>query len=81
MADLTGVWTSCFMLMFALVSIASVWMHLAIRRMERREVPGLRDLPQLPDLEGLGESAAPSAPKRPRSHKRRPAYVRAVAAE
>jgi NNP family nitrate/nitrite transporter-like MFS transporter len=81
MADLTGVWTSCFMLMFALVSIASVWMHLAIRRMERREVPGLRDLPQLPELEGLGESAAPSAPKRPRSHKRRPAYVRAVAAE
>ena len=36
MADLTGVWTSCFMLLFALVSGAMLWMHLAIRRMERR---------------------------------------------
>ena len=81
MADLTGVWTSCFMLMFALVSIASVWMHLAIRRMERREVPELRDLPQLPELEGLGESAAPSAPGWPHSRDGRPAYPRALPAE
>ena len=81
MADLTGVWTSCFMLMFVLVSIAGVWMHLAIRRMEQREVPGLRDLPQLPELKGLGESADPSAAARPRQRKRRPAYARVVPAE
>lgn len=30
--ELTGVWTSCFMLLFALVVVSLVWMHLAIRR-------------------------------------------------
>jgi NNP family nitrate/nitrite transporter-like MFS transporter len=59
MADLTGVWTSCFMLLFALVSGAMLWMHLAIRRMERRKVPALRQLPQLPEMEGLGVERAP----------------------
>ena len=33
--DLTGLWTSCFMLLFVLVSIALVWMHVSIRHMER----------------------------------------------
>ena len=63
MADLTGVWSSCFMLLFVLVSGAMAWMHVAIRRMERRKVPALRQLPELPEMEGLGvESAsAPSA--------------------
>jgi NNP family nitrate/nitrite transporter-like MFS transporter len=65
MADLTGVWTSCFMLLFALVSGAMLWMHLAIRRMERRNLPELRGLPQLPEMEGLGASAAGVAPKPP----------------
>jgi len=60
MADLTGVWTSCFMLLFALVSGAMAWMHFAIRRMERRNVPELRQLPQLPEMEGLGTEAEPS---------------------
>jgi NNP family nitrate/nitrite transporter-like MFS transporter len=64
MADLTGVWTSCFMLLFALVSGAMLWMHLAIRRMERRKVPQLRGLPELPEMEGLG--AQPSLPVAPR---------------
>jgi NNP family nitrate/nitrite transporter-like MFS transporter len=58
MADLTGVWTSCFMLLFALVAGAMLWMHLAIRRMERRKVPELRSLPELPEMEGLGPQAA-----------------------
>jgi MFS transporter, NNP family, nitrate/nitrite transporter len=57
MADLTGVWTSCFMLLFVLVSGAMLWMHLAIRRMERREVPALGQLPQLPEMKGLGSVA------------------------
>lgn len=65
MADLTGVWTSCFMLLFLLVSGAMAWMHLAIRRMERRKLPQLKGLPQLPEMEGLGtEQAVPvSAPQ------------------
>jgi len=73
MADLTGIWTSCFMLLFALVSGAMLWMHLAIRRMERRNVPQLRGLPELPEMEGLGihaprpvASKAPIRAKRPR---------------
>ena len=66
MADLTGVWTSCFMLMFALVATAMLWMHLAIRRMERREMPGIRQLPQLPELQGLGEKAPPRPAKQRR---------------
>ena len=71
MADLTGVWTSCFMLLFALVSVAMLWMHLAIRRMERRNVPQLRGLPQLPEMEGLDE--APKLPAaRPAARARRP---------
>ena len=49
--DLSGVWQSCFMLLFATVSIMLVWMHFAILRMERRMVPQLgevsRDLPEL----------------------------------
>ena len=35
--DLTGIWQSCFMLLFVLVMVSLLWMHLAIRRMERRE--------------------------------------------
>ena len=48
--DLIGVWTSCFMLLFALVSIALTWMHFAIRAMEKRETPSLREPRYLPEL-------------------------------
>jgi MFS transporter, NNP family, nitrate/nitrite transporter len=34
--DATDLWSSCFMLLFLVASISLVWMHLAIRRMERR---------------------------------------------
>ncbi|MBM3202436.1 MFS transporter [Candidatus Woesearchaeota archaeon] len=34
--DLTGLWTSCFMLLFVLVTVALAWMHFAILRAERR---------------------------------------------
>jgi len=51
MNDLTGIWQSCFMLLFIQVTIMLVWMHVAIMRMERRVVPQLaavpRDLPEL----------------------------------
>ena len=42
MNDLLNVWTSCFMLLFALVATALVWMHIAIRVMERRKILELR---------------------------------------
>ncbi|MEW5704656.1 MAG: MFS transporter [Pseudomonadota bacterium] len=54
MNDLTGVWTGCFMLLFGLVATALIWMHLAIRRMERTALPDdMPDLPQLPEMKEL----------------------------
>jgi NNP family nitrate/nitrite transporter-like MFS transporter len=74
MADLTGVWTGCFMLLFALVSVAMLWMHFAIRRMERRNVPQLRRLPQLPEMEGLGTAPQPGDAERPPVQAARPSW-------
>jgi NNP family nitrate/nitrite transporter-like MFS transporter len=74
MADLTDVWTSCFMLLFVLVSVAMLWMHLAIRRMERRNVPELRQLPQLPEMEGLRVRRAAAPVERVPVQARAPAY-------
>ncbi|HEU4986736.1 MAG TPA: nitrate/nitrite transporter [Rhizobiaceae bacterium] len=34
--DLTGLWTSCFMLLFVIVAVSLAWMHLAIRRIDRQ---------------------------------------------
>lgn len=34
--DMTGVWSSCFMLLFAIVVISLVWMHLSVRQLNRR---------------------------------------------
>lgn len=48
--DLTNVWTSCFMLLFVLVTTALVWMHFAIRHMERQKHPTLRDPAYFPEL-------------------------------
>lgn len=53
--DLTGVWTSCFMLLFVVVASALAWMHFAIRRMERRHFPQIgreTDLPEIIDAQG-----------------------------
>jgi NNP family nitrate/nitrite transporter-like MFS transporter len=52
--DLTGLWTSCFMLLFLLVAGALAWMHAAIRQMERGvAVEALQRLPQLPEMEEI----------------------------
>src|SRR5262245_4458369 len=52
--DLAGVWTSCFMLLFLLVSGALLWMHLAIRQMERAAVgEALEKLPELPEMQDV----------------------------
>ena len=48
--DLTQVWSAVFMLLFALVAVSLVWMHVAIRRMERREHPELRRDTHLSDV-------------------------------
>ncbi|GGG28001.1 MFS transporter [Caldovatus sediminis] len=64
MNDLIGVWTSCFMLLFAIVAVSLAWMHFAIRRMELREVPALgapRDLPELEALRAAAIAAAAAA--------------------
>jgi MFS transporter, NNP family, nitrate/nitrite transporter len=56
LSDLTGIWTSCFMLLFALVTTALFWMHVAIRRMEREVTePELRQLPELPEMQPIHE--------------------------
>ncbi len=54
--DLTGVWQSCFWLLFLVVSVALVWMHLAVRQMERTaEESGVatRTLPELPEMQPI----------------------------
>ena len=48
--DLTGVWQTSFMLMFVIVAISLIWMHVAIRLMERRKYPQLAQETQLSDL-------------------------------
>jgi MFS transporter, NNP family, nitrate/nitrite transporter len=46
--DLTGLWTSCFTLLFILVTAALAWMHLAIRQTERQGAgPGRNPKPRL----------------------------------
>jgi NNP family nitrate/nitrite transporter-like MFS transporter len=57
MNDLTGVWTSCFMLLFILVAAALAWMHGAIRLMERGKIRALRTLPELPEMVELHKSS------------------------
>jgi len=53
--DAIGIWTNSFMLLFALVAVSTVWMHVAIRLMERKKFPELAeekflsDVPKLPD--------------------------------
>jgi NNP family nitrate/nitrite transporter-like MFS transporter len=50
--DVIGLWSSCFMLLFVLVTISLLWMHFAILYKERGIVYGLPDiakyLPELP---------------------------------
>ncbi len=48
--DAIGVWTSCFMLLFVIVSVSLVWMHFAIREMEKHAHPELRHAHDLPEL-------------------------------
>ncbi|MGE0153507.1 MAG: nitrate/nitrite transporter [Reyranellaceae bacterium] len=54
MNDLTGVWTSCFMLLLLIAAASLAWMHFAIRAMERAAVGGQLDkLPELPEMQPI----------------------------
>ncbi|MBI3071391.1 MAG: MFS transporter [Deltaproteobacteria bacterium] len=35
----TGLWTTCWMLFFALAFVCLIWMHIVVRRMEKRQAP------------------------------------------
>jgi len=48
--DYTGVWTAPYMLLFVLVAVSTIWMHIAIRRMERQRHPGLEEEKYLSDV-------------------------------
>ncbi len=52
--DLTGIYTSCFVILFGLVAIALGWMHLSVRAMERRaRGTELDQLPALPEMQEI----------------------------
>ncbi len=54
MNDLTGIWTSCFALLFAIVGVSLLWMHFAIRRMEHEAMGrALGTLPELPEFQEI----------------------------
>lgn len=48
--DLIGVRSSCFMLLFLLVTTMLIWMHFAIRRMERSRHPEVTRDTDLPEI-------------------------------
>lgn len=49
-SDLTGIWTSCFAVLFLLVAVAFTWMHIAVRQMEREAAAEATTLPPFPEL-------------------------------
>ena len=59
--DWFGVWTSSFMLMFVIVLVSTVWMHVAIRLMERRRHPALAEERYLSDVPNAPAPAPASA--------------------
>ena len=52
--DVTGIYTSCFMLLFLIVIVSLGWMHMSIRAMERSAMGERLDrLPELPEMEEI----------------------------
>jgi MFS transporter, NNP family, nitrate/nitrite transporter len=37
--DITGLWSSCFMLLFAIVAASLIWMHWSVKRLPRQDHP------------------------------------------
>ncbi len=50
MNDLLGVWTSCFMLLFAIVAVSLTWMHFSIILTDKKLHPDLRGPHVLPEI-------------------------------
>lgn len=48
--DLTGIWTSSYMALFVIVAVSTIWMHVAIRMMERRKYPEIAEEKYLSDV-------------------------------
>ncbi len=63
MNDLTGIWTSCFMLLFLITAVSGLWMHFSILAMEReaRRREGGEPLPELPEMQPIHKSSEHSA--------------------
>ena len=59
MNDLVGVWTSCFMLLFVIVSASLLWMHFSILYIEKRRIPELAGPKYLPEIDILGPVLPP----------------------
>jgi len=61
--DLTGIYTSCFVILAGLVVIMLAWMHLSIRAMERaalgRELDTLPTVPELQEVHIPGKTEMP----------------------
>ncbi len=58
--DLTGVWQSCFWLLFLIVAVSTLWMHFAILNMEKTAaVAGvaMKTLPELPEMQPIHGTA------------------------
>jgi NNP family nitrate/nitrite transporter-like MFS transporter len=62
--DLTGIYTSCFALLFVFVAIALSWMHLSIRAMERKaHGETLDQLPALPEMQEIHHPVRTAMPR------------------
>jgi MFS transporter, NNP family, nitrate/nitrite transporter len=48
--DCIGVWTSCFMLLFVIVAISFLWMHVAIRHIEKKKTETPPDSDYFPEM-------------------------------
>jgi NNP family nitrate/nitrite transporter-like MFS transporter len=57
MNDLVGIWSSCFMLLFAIALTNLLWMHFAILRMDRTRHPGLKTERDLPEIIAVRDAA------------------------
>ncbi len=62
--EITGIWTAAFALMFLIVAVSLLWMHFAIRAMERRaHGQELDSLPSLPELKDIHDPKTTSMPR------------------
>lgn len=57
MNDLVGIWSSCFMLLFAIALTSLLWMHFSILRMNRQRHPELGQDTDLPEIMAAQEAA------------------------